>query len=110
MSYYQDMSVTLSCLHSLVYLYIWNDSDSAREYDITDEHIHASFAQNCRSLQQLALGIHENTVICNILRDESGNLIPEKTQLRARDKPEKRVLLRYSPHQGRNFVRSFLDE
>ncbi|KAF3159374.1 hypothetical protein TWF788_003783 [Orbilia oligospora] len=105
-----DMSVTLSCLYSLVYLYIWNDSDSAREYDIRDEHIHASFAQNCRSLQQLALGIHENTVICNILRDESGNLIPEKTQLRARDKPEKRVLLRYSPHQGRNFVKSFLDE
>ncbi|KAK6518801.1 hypothetical protein TWF506_005936 [Arthrobotrys conoides] len=105
-----DMSMTLSCLHSLVYLHVWNDSDSAREHDIRDEHIHASFAQNCRSLQQLVLGIQENTVICKILRDESGNLIPEKTQLRARDKPEKRVLLRHSPHQGRSFVKSFLDE
>ncbi|KAK6503887.1 hypothetical protein TWF481_008888 [Arthrobotrys musiformis] len=105
-----DLSVTLSCLHSLVYLHIWNDSDSAREYDIRDENIHASFARNCKSLQELVLGIDENTAICKIMRDESGDLIPEKTQLRAKDEPDKRVFFRPSPHQGRNFVKSFLNE
>ncbi|KAK6515980.1 hypothetical protein TWF281_004570 [Arthrobotrys megalospora] len=103
-----DMSMTLSSLHTLTHLHVWNESDLKREYNITDEHIHSSFGQNCKSLQELVLGVGENAVICKIVRDGfSWDLDPGMTQLRAKDEPDKRVVL-LPPNGSRTYVKSYL--
>ncbi|KAK6331290.1 hypothetical protein TWF730_004377 [Orbilia blumenaviensis] len=71
--------------------------------DITDESIHARFAPNCESLQEIVLGALENIAACKLRHDKSGNLISKGMLLRDPDGPERG----HSTTENRRFIKSY---